>query len=1026
MRRSFEDTAGHARAHLLGAAVDTLTPRQKYVVAVLGETDSMADAADRLGIHPSALSAKLRSIANRLGLAGTSDLVQMARRRQVLDASAQGMAGIDSNGICVFANRRMSELVGFTREELVGACLHDLYHSKGGMPRDECPINAVTTGKGLTHSGETVIWHKDGTAIWVGYSAVAAGESGDDAVAVVTFRDLTAQVRMEREISSTNARLELALEAAGVTAFEIDLLSEEIVGWGRLIDSESGTTFDEFLSRLRAPDGQDVSAASLRELPLGTTMEHDLIASTPEGGQLDVRARLRLLSDEEGRPSRLLGAAVDTTARRDAERIHQAVLEISSDAFVGMDQSGRVTEWNAAAETLFGYGRDDAIGRLLDELIIPPRYREAHRIAIRRMSASDRLQPVGRGPLELTALDARGREFPIEVSVTSVPLRDGVAFRGFIRDISSRKEAEARLIAHAVSDELTGLANRALLEDRLTQAKAWLQRSGGSLAVLFIDLDRFKLINDSLGHAAGDAVLRQVADRLRASLRPTDTAARFGGDEFVVLCEGAVDHEAAKVAARILASLDEPLSVNGQDIVIGASIGIAVTDDRGASMEDLFRDADAAMYRAKERGRGRIEMFNEAMRHRALGRLQLEAELRRAIASDELRVFYQPIVDTVTEQIYGVEALVRWEHPERGLLAPSEFVPVAEEIGLDVPLGAWVLEAACADVSAWPVSESFRLSVNLSARQLVREDLPETVEGVLARTGLRASQLLLEITETGLMDDTGAVYVNLSRLHGMGVSFALDDFGTGYSSLLRLRRFPIDVIKLDRLFVSGVGRNGDDTAILQAIAGLARVLGVAAVAEGVETSEQFEFIRDIGCGFAQGYRWSPAVPEHTLRELLRHRSLGLDDMHVRVPVIRQPVIGSAPLPFSTPLRRVVLVDDSPGDRSLIQSALGASGVFQVVAEASSAEEAIEVVRQAGPDLVVLDMSLPGQDGLTALSVLHEASPLSRIALVSGLVSDGLRNAALKAGADACLDKGLSPTHLVSELAALFPTMDPVG
>lgn len=524
--------------------------------------------------------------------------------------------------------------------------------------------------------------------------------------------------------------------------------------------------------------------------------------------------------------------------------------------------------------------------RVLEDMVIPVGHRRSFLESIRTVRESPGRRPISRGPLETTAVDSSGREFPVEWTATWVPVRDGMVCRAFVRDISARKAAVAELISGAVTDGLTGLANRALLDDRLAHARARLERAGGPLAVMFVDLDRFRLVNDSLGHVAGDRVLSELAGRMKSVLRLVDTVARFGGDKFVVLCEDTPDHEAIRLAECIVAEIREPLQVDGQRISVGVSVGIAVADGRSAETADPLRDAEVAMYRAKELGRGRVEMFDERMRRRATGRLQAEADLRRALTSGELRVFYQPIMDTATEHMCGVEALVRWEHPERGLLPPSEFIPLAEETGLIVPLGAWVLRTARHDVSRWPLPEGFHLAVNLAVPQLQQEDLIDTVTAVLDQTGLAPSRLWVEITETGMMEQPHTATVNLYRLHDLGVSVAIDDLGTGYSSLLRLRHFPIDLLKIDRLFVSGAGCNPNDTALVAAIADLARTLGVSTLAQGVETPDQLDFIRSLGCRLAQGFRWSPPVSEPQARGLLAQLDLRPGRAELAVPRIR--------------------------------------------------------------------------------------------------------------------------------------------
>jgi diguanylate cyclase (GGDEF)-like protein len=384
------------------------------------------------------------------------------------------------------------------------------------------------------------------------------------------------------------------------------------------------------------------------------------------------------------------------------------------------------------------------------------------------------------------------------------------------------------------------------------------------VAVLFVDVDRFKVINDSLGHGAGDRLLATLAERMRHALRPTDVLARFGGDEFVLVCEDfSGERDVAALADRLLDVLGQRTDIDGRGVVVDVSIGVAVTSSAAARAEDLVRDADAAMYRAKGRGGGSWELFDEELRAHAVARLDVEDALRRALDGGQLRVFYQPVV-TLDERPVSAEALVRWQHPVRGLISPADFIPLAEETGLIVPLGRFVLEEACRQLARWrradPALEGLAMAVNLSARQLADPGLCEWVRAVLERNALDPSSLCLEITESVLVDDAGTAAESLLALNELGVRLAVDDFGTGYSSLLSLRRFPVQELKLDRSFVSGLGRNDRDTAIVGSVIQLAHALGLLAVAEGVETEEQLASLRSLGCDRAQGYLWSPPVP----------------------------------------------------------------------------------------------------------------------------------------------------------------------
>jgi diguanylate cyclase (GGDEF)-like protein/PAS domain S-box-containing protein len=441
-------------------------------------------------------------------------------------------------------------------------------------------------------------------------------------------------------------------------------------------------------------------------------------------------------------------------------------------------------------------------------------------------------------------------------------------------DVTHRKLAEAQLAHRAFYDPLTNLPNRALFLDRLRHALRRAQRRRDYLfAVLFLDVDRFKVINDSLGHMSGDRLLVTIARRLELALRPGDSVARLGGDEFTVLLDDIGDAADAEVVAeRIHRELLAPFQIGGQELYTSCSIGIALSSTGYEKPEDILRDADTAMYRAKSTGRARHALFDTAMHQRAVMLLQTEADLRRALERDELRVQYQPIVSLATGRISGVEALVRWEHPERGRISPAEFVPVAEDSGLIVALDRWVLQRACQEVQRWfaalPQAGDFRLNVNLSPRQLGLTDLAQQVADVLSQTGLPAASLRLEITETAMMEQHDAALRTLSELKELGVQISIDDFGTGYSSLARLHQFPIDSLKVDRSFVEVMGETGETSRIARTIVLIGRTLGLSVIAEGVETPRQLELLRELRCDAAQGYFFSRPVDGEVARELL--------------------------------------------------------------------------------------------------------------------------------------------------------------
>jgi diguanylate cyclase (GGDEF)-like protein/PAS domain S-box-containing protein len=433
-------------------------------------------------------------------------------------------------------------------------------------------------------------------------------------------------------------------------------------------------------------------------------------------------------------------------------------------------------------------------------------------------------------------------------------------YRAAQSEIDARRKAEADLAHQATHDPLTGLPNRTLLQDRLGQAIAHLDRDQRAIAVLLLDVDRFKVVNDSLGHAAGDEILVAVAARLLEAVRPGDTVARLGGDEFVLVCDGVNGElDAVGVADRIASAFAEPFTVGDTRVQLSASVGITVVKDLESSPHDVLRDADAVMYRAKERGGNRWEVFDAAVRYRVVERLRVENDLRRALDNDEVHLWFQPIISLATGAVVGAEGLARWQHPERGLVMPADFIPVAEASGLVLPLGELMLLDGCREIAR--SGEAGRtVSVNVSAHQLAHARILRAVERALEDTGADARRLSLEITETGLMDDVNAVSRGLAHLRAVGVQLWVDDFGTGYSSLIYLRRLPLSGLKLDRAFVAGMADNAEDLSIVAGIVNLAHSLGLLALAEGVETEEQADLLRELGCDLAQGFLWSPAVP----------------------------------------------------------------------------------------------------------------------------------------------------------------------
>ena len=492
----------------------------------------------------------------------------------------------------------------------------------------------------------------------------------------------------------------------------------------------------------------------------------------------------------------------------------------------------------------------------------------------------------------LRSVLATGEGCPVEFSVGSgrdlrwfashlAPQRESqhgtpVGVVASTREVTELRHAQSKLAHQAVHDPLTGLANRVLLVDRLTQALLRMERQPGRVALLFIDLDHFKVINDTHGHETGDRLLVEVGERLTAIARRLDTVARFGGDEFVLLCEKlSTDEDVRVVADRVVRGIGEPFFNDGIELNVTASVGVVVTGDPYAGCENLVRDADAAMYQAKERGRDHYQFFDAGLRDRAVAKNAVGWELVKALERGQFRLEYQPVISLRDQSIVGMEALIRWDHPERGTIPPAEFIGLAETRGLIVPIGTWVLDEACRQLVEWASlfprhrHEPWSMAVNVSGRQLRNADFVSVVKVALERNGLAPGQLCLEITETALIEETAEARETLEAIAALGVHIALDDFGTGYSSLAHLRQFPVDVLKIDRSFVDRVETNDRERQIVAAVAAMAHVLNMIVVAEGIETLGQLALLTELGCDRAQGYLLARPMRPEALELLLR-------------------------------------------------------------------------------------------------------------------------------------------------------------
>ena len=559
----------------------------------------------------------------------------------------------------------------------------------------------------------------------------------------------------------------------------------------------------------------------------------------------------------------------DIDERRKAEEKFHALLTSAPDGILITTAEGEIIIANRRAEEMFGLQGAAMIGTPIGNLLVE-RSRDTYREMLQRFVATS-ISRAAPGSLELSILDARGTEVPVEISLAPIETGDGLLFANALRDITDRKLAEAKLVQQANFDNLTGLPSRLLANDRLSQALARAHRNSKVIAVMFLDIDRFKNVNDTLGHSVGDTLLTEVASRILGCVRESDTVARLGGDEFLVVLPD-LDNLAASeiVADQILSALSEPFDLDNRQLFVSASIGITGFPMDSRDRDVLLRNADAAMYRAKEEGRNTYRFYTAEMNEQLRSRVEMEEQLRYAIARGELYLDFQPQLDLQHDRLLGAEALLRWHNVRLGQIPPDRFIPLAEETGLIHVIGEWVLQQACAQAAAWQtLSESaIRVAVNVSALQFKRGDLRDVVARVLQQTGLPAALLELELTERVLVEDSANAKRALAELKEMGVRLSLDDFGTGYSSLGYLKWFPCDVLKIDRTFISGITENKDDAALCRAILAMGGSLNMTVIAEGVETAEQLAFLAAHGVDAVQGYYVSRPMAAAAFAEML--------------------------------------------------------------------------------------------------------------------------------------------------------------
>lgn len=797
---------------------------------------------------------------------GVADDTLLRTLRTAVEHAADGMAIFSEDARFIYVNHAHARMFGYAHPGGLIGQNWQAHYDPGEIERYEA--EALPALKRDGHwQGEITAIRRDGSRFEQGLTLSLLA----DGSVMCIGRDITAVRAAQREH---------ALLAAVVEHTEDAIISHTpegiITSWNRGAERLYGYGEAEALGRsivtLMPMDQRVEEQYTLDYLRRGQSIEQqESTRMRKDGSLVYVSITISPIKDEAGRVVGVSRVARDISGRRAAEEalfrekeLAEVTLKSIGDAVITTDPSGCVTYLNPVAETMTGWRNTQAWGRALKDVF---------RIVdgATRAAAADPLQVALRENRRTalatnTILIARsGREIAVEESAAPIHNRDGRVVGGVLifRDVSETYAMAMRMTHQAQHDFLTGLPNRVLLVDRLKQAMAFARRNQTKAALLFVDLDRFKQVNDSLGHDAGDELLKLVAGRLTACVRETDTVCRQGGDEFVVLL-GAVHgmQDAGQVAEKILASCAQPYLVRGHEVHVGASIGISLFPNDGNDVDTLTRNADAAMYHAKQLGRHNYQFYTADMNARAHEYFTLENDLRRALRENELRLHYQPLYDIASGSLIGCEALLRWQHPQRGLVPPGDFLPLIEDSALNVPVNQWVLREACRQNQAWRKAglEVPPVSVNLSAAQFKRSDFLPSITEILAETGLEPSNLNLELTENIVMHDADANVEVLQSLKAMGVRVSIDDFGIGYSSFGHLRRLPIDVLKIDQSFVRDLPADADCCAITSTIIGIGKTLRHRVVAEGVETDAQLAFLRERGCDAVQGFHYSPALP----------------------------------------------------------------------------------------------------------------------------------------------------------------------
>ena len=880
------DRAVARRASMIGASEDRIIAvhRAPHFPLVVGATTTVTAALAGLqreelflagagGLMAFMIAAIVFLIVRLLRRGERQVQQHIDEQRRHLDTAisnmSQGFLMFDSSKRIVVCNRRYIEMYGLSADVVKPGCsfVELMRHrqetgSFTGDIEQYCADLDALLARATTTS--LVMEHPDGRSIHVVNQPIAGGGW------VATHEDVTERRQAETERDRNREFLDLILENVPAPIFvkegrDLRYVLVNRAGenfWGIARSDMIGKTSAEIFSE----DEAGLIAARDDELLRSNQPSIDeRQIRTPRNGLRSIVSRRLTLRDDDGKPKYLIGLIEDVTERKHADdkirRTQQfldtVVENVPTTILVKDAVDFRYVMINRAAEKLFGVSRDAIVGKKDDEIF--PR-EQADAIVGRDIKVSQSGGSLVNGEHPLQTPGNGVRTITSKRVVLSGDDGRPQYLLSVIEDNTERAQAHARIAHMAHHDALTGLANRALFSERIDEARARLRRRGDGFAIFMLDLDGFKEVNDSLGHPAGDALLKEMAQRLKSSLRETDVLARFGGDEFAII-QAAEENQrvgAVALAVRLLEIVSKPVEIAGSKVSISTSIGMALAPDDGDEPEELLKKADLALYRTKSEGRNGFNFFHAEMTVDADARYRLRNEIRDAISRQEFELHYQPVFDVETREPCGVEALIRWRHPVKGLLSPDSFIPLAEESGLIVPLGQWTLERACTDAASWP--EHIKVAVNLSAVQFGKEGLFEVILCALVESGLAPERLELEITESVLLENEAECRAMLQQLKNIGISIVLDDFGQGYSSLGYVTTFPVDKIKIDKAFTQGLSKRAECTAIVASVLTLARGLDISTTAEGVETEAQFELLRAAGVDFVQGYLLGRPVP----------------------------------------------------------------------------------------------------------------------------------------------------------------------